>query len=257
MDYEEFMVIVAEAGDLDQVGAERAARATLQTLAERLSKGEARDLLEQSPAELKPLLYREGDAEAFDVDEFLRRVGEREGADVDTAERHARAVFYALGRALTADETADLAADLPQDFDPLVAEAQGRRVEIMPAEEIVLRVAEQAGIDIEPAGRLIDAVLETLAERVAGGEVDDMISRLPVELHPPLKRGKAAAPTAERISLDDFAERLARRAGTDPLTARDQARAVFAVLREALGTEDFSDVVAQLPGEYAVLLPPP
>src|SRR4051794_31762813 len=104
MDYGEFIEITQRETGLDVHAAERAARATLTTLAERLSSGQARDLLEQLPAELKPWLYTECAAEAFTVDDFVRRVAEREDVDLETAERHARAVFFALGRAVSGDE---------------------------------------------------------------------------------------------------------------------------------------------------------
>lgn len=138
---------------LDADAAERAARATLTTLAERLSPGEARDLLEELPAEMKPWVYTESAAERFDTDEFLRRVAERAGVDVETAERHARAVFFALGRAVRADEIDDIAAELPQDFEPLIAEARHRFFTVMPGEEFLSRVAERTGLDIDGARR--------------------------------------------------------------------------------------------------------
>jgi hypothetical protein len=40
-----------------------------------------------------------------------------------------------LGRALDADAVAHLAASLPQTFEPLVAEAEQRFLDIMPADE--------------------------------------------------------------------------------------------------------------------------
>jgi uncharacterized protein (DUF2267 family) len=70
-------------------------RATLTTLAERISAGEARDLAAQLPPELAPWLNVDKRSERFDVDEFLRRVTERSGADGDAALRRARSVFAA------------------------------------------------------------------------------------------------------------------------------------------------------------------
>jgi uncharacterized protein (DUF2267 family) len=97
-------------------------------------------------------------------------------------------------------------------------------------------------------------VLETLAERIAQGEVDDLISRVDRPLREPLRRGMAEAPgPARRMPLDTFLERVAKRAGVDPLDARSYARAVLTTLREAVGNEEFLDVTAQLPPEYAVL----
>ena len=258
MEYPEFLQITRIEAGIDEAAAEHAARATLTTLAERLSRGQARDLLEQLPAEIKPWLHTERAAERFDVDEFLRRVAEREGVDVETAERHARAVFFALGRAVSDDEIADVADELPQDFEPLIAEAQRRFFEVMPAEEFVAKVAERTGLDHEAARRATEAVLEALARRVAGGEIDDLIPRLPLELHASLRRGKAASGgTAKRMSLDRFLALINELEGVDLFEASEHVRAVFATLREAVGDDEYFDVTVQLPPDYDVLLPAP
>jgi uncharacterized protein (DUF2267 family) len=258
VDYQQFIQITQRDAAISAEVAERAAQAALTTLAERLSAGEARDLLEQLPAEMKPWVYTQSDAERFDIDEYLRRVAEREGVDVHTAERHARAVFFALGQAVSAEEIADVAAELPQDFEPLIAEAQRRFFEVLPAEEFLARVAERSGLDDDGARRATEAVLETLAERIAGGQVDDLIPQLPLELHEPLRRGKArSGGPARRMRLDRFLGQIAERAGVDPFEAGEHARAVFATLREAISDKEFYDVTAQLPPEYAVLLPAP
>ena len=55
MEYAEIIeAIWREAADLPPDVAERAAQAVLQTLAERLPRGEARHILAELPAELKP-----------------------------------------------------------------------------------------------------------------------------------------------------------------------------------------------------------
>jgi uncharacterized protein (DUF2267 family) len=253
-EHERFITTVEQKAGLARADAERAARATLETLAERLSAGEARDLAAQLPPELAPWLATHTGAEPFDVDEFMRRVAAREAADVGAAERHARAVFDALGRTVSRDEVADMAAELPKDFEPLIHEAEGRFMRIMPAEEFLHKVAERAGLDADGARRATDAVLSTLAERIAGGEVEDLITRLPVELHPPLQRGNAASNgVARKMSLDGFLRRVAEREGVTPATAREHTRAVFATLREAVGEEEFLDISAQLPLEYTAV----
>jgi uncharacterized protein (DUF2267 family) len=53
----------------------------------------------------------------------VRRVAEREGADPDLADDHVAAVFSALRRAVSRDELADVAAELPREFAPLVGSA--------------------------------------------------------------------------------------------------------------------------------------
>src|SRR3984885_776089 len=60
--------------------------------------------------------------------------------DVETALRHARVVFAALGRTLSPEAVEHLAAALPQIYRPLVAEAQLRYLEIMPTEQFWGRV---------------------------------------------------------------------------------------------------------------------
>lgn len=86
-----------------------------------MNEDEFLTIVEQLPPELAPWIAGTGNAEPFDVDEFLRRVAEREGVDVETAERHTRAVFEALRRTLTPDEFEDMVAELPKDFAPPVA----------------------------------------------------------------------------------------------------------------------------------------
>lgn len=254
-EYDRFLDIVGLKAGLPRDDAERAARATLQTLAERLSAGQARDLADRLPPELAPYAASTTPADAFDVDEFIRRVAEREGIDdLGSAERHAQAVFAALGRTVGEDEVADMVSELPKGFLPLVAEAQHRFSHVLSADEFLRRVGDRAGLDPRGARRATDAVLETLAERISGGEVADLISRLPVELHPPLKTGDAKSNGAARpMSLDEFVRRIAEREAVTPAEAREHARAVFATLREAVGEKEFLDVSAQLPLEFAAV----
>jgi len=256
MDYQQFVELVQrELPYLSREQADRAAQATFQTLAERLSRGQARDLVEQLPGS-GPWLFTQTDAEPFDYDEFVLRVAKREGVDETTAERHARAVFAALGRAIDPAELHDLIAELPEDFGPLVAEAQGRFDQLMPADEFVRRVSERAGLDLDEGGRAVEAVLQTLAERLAPGEVDDLNARLPRAFHPALKQGKARQDVAmRRMDRAEFLQRVAERASVPTETAFVLARAVLTTLREALPGEEFWDITAELPAEYAVLWP--
>ncbi len=71
-------------------------------------------------------------------------------------------------------------------------------------------MAERAGVDIGEARRATEAVLETLAARIGGGEADDLRTRLPVALHAPLERGKnLSGGKATRMKLDAFVRRVA------------------------------------------------
>ncbi|MGP3965814.1 DUF2267 domain-containing protein [Nonomuraea sp. 3N208] len=254
MDYEQFVKIVGRRiGQGGAESADRAVEATLQTLSERLSTEQSHDLMGEVPPEIMRLLYSESTPEPFDAVEFLHRVAEREGVDLETADRHARAVFWALGQTVSPDEIAYLAADLPHDFAPLLAEARHQPIEIVPAGRFLDAVAGRAGLDRAGAHRATEAVLETLAERVTPGEVEDLITRLPVQLHAPLKRGVTVKAT--RMPAEEFIRRIAEREHVPPETAREHALAVFTTLRESIPSEEFLDVTDHLPSDYAPLLP--
>ena len=250
MDRDQFIAVVRRVAGVGEEAAERATRATLQTLAERLSPEETRDLVERLPPELGPWLATGRPAEGFDVDTFLGRVAERAEVDLAAAERRARAVLTALARAVGDDEYADMVAQLPKDYAMLLP--RGPAVEVQPVEVLLAKVARRAGLDLDGARRATDAVLETLAERIADGEVDDLIGRLPVALHAALQRGKARHPGARRMPPEEFVDRVARREGASPEEAGRHARAVLTTLREAVG-EEFYDVTVQLPPGYARL----
>src|SRR5258707_7743565 len=174
MDYEEIIEVIGRAsGGLGREAAERPAQTTLQTLAERVGRGEGGHSLRELAAEFMPWLHTETDAEAFDIDEFLDRVAQREDVDVEKALLHARAVFFALGDALSPRAVAHLAVSLPHTFEPLVAEAQHRYLDIMPADQFWGRVRQRLDIDEAAARQITDAILETLAERMAAGQVED------------------------------------------------------------------------------------
>ena len=262
MDYEQIIGVIRKAlGGLSSRAAEHAARATLQTLAERLPRAEARHIQQELPAELAPWVYTETEAEAFDIDEFLDRVAKREDTDIETALLHARAVFTALGSALSPKAVAHLTATLPKTFDPLIAEAQNRSLDIMPADHFWGRVGQQLSIDQAGARLITEAVLETLAERIAAGQVEDLIAQLDPLLHPPLRRGVSTAPGARRMPLEEFLQRVARREGVDVDEAElfeqvfRHARAVFETLAEAVSAKEWFDVIVQLPEDYRGLIP--
>jgi uncharacterized protein (DUF2267 family) len=254
--HDQFLDIVEQITGADRERAERAAHAVLQTLAERIDRGEARDLAAALPPELAGRLTKAApSAEGFGIDDFLGRVAQRADLDPADAQRWARAVFVAIERTVPRKEFADMEAQLPNEFAPLLGEQHGRYVRVPPVEEILAKVAERAQLDPEGARRATEVVLETLAERIAGGEVEDLIAVLPPELHEPLRRGREhSGDNAQRMSLEGFLRRIAEREALDPpALARRHASAVFETLREELPPEEFLDVTAELPAEYAAV----
>lgn len=97
--------------------------------------------------------------------------------------------------------------------------------------------------------RAIQATLETLAERIDPGEADDLAAQLPPELGTFLRDVE----TTERFSVDDFFLRVAAKETADLPDAAHHARAVIAVLQEAVTTGEMDDIRAQLPDNYKPL----
>ncbi|MBV8951746.1 MAG: DUF2267 domain-containing protein [Actinobacteria bacterium] len=115
----------------------------------------------------------------------------------------------------------------------------------------------RTGLDPPDARRALEAVLETLAERLPAGEVADLVARLPIELHVALKRGRIHSdPVSQRMSMDEFVRRVAARERVPVDEAAEHVRAVFVELIDVIG-EEFFDVRSQLPPEYDRLLPGP
>jgi uncharacterized protein (DUF2267 family) len=238
--------------------AETVAQATLRTLGERLTDEQARELSHELPEPLRDwVLAAEGTPRTpFDTDEFIRRVATRAGIDEDTAERAARAVLTALARVVRGQEFRRLAEQLPSEYKRLLHEAEKRPLEreaptSVVGDLFVERVARRAALDPPEARRAAEAVAETLGERLAGGEVEDLAENLPEDLHPALERGNARTNgKAQKMSLDEFVWRIAEREGVGWEQALEHARAVFAVLRETLPPKEFSDMLHELPSAY-------
>lgn len=89
MDHEELLNTVAQRAEISADQANAFTRATLETLAERISGGEARDLAAPLPKELQqPLRPRAEDAERFGLEEFIRRVSQRTELPHDIGDGH-------------------------------------------------------------------------------------------------------------------------------------------------------------------------
>jgi len=119
MQEHEFVSAVKESLGLpDNRSAERAVKATLTVLGQRLEGGEAKDLASQLPGGLADALPSEGGGERFDVETFYQRIAEQEGEGVTVpqARQHARAIAKGLETALTDGEWQNFTSQLPNDF---------------------------------------------------------------------------------------------------------------------------------------------
>jgi uncharacterized protein (DUF2267 family) len=118
-------------------------------------------------------------------------------------------------------------------------------------DEFITKVGGRADVSLETADALIAATLQTLAERISGGEATQLAKYLPEELRPHLT---GAEELAQRFDSRAFVLRVAERAGTDPVRAASGVRAVFATLREETPREELEDVFTQLPKDYSSLV---
>ena len=122
MRYEEIIASVAERTGLFRGDAVALTCATLATLAERISGGEARDMTAQLPPPLKnPLRPAQEEAEAFGFDEFVNRVAQRSQCDSTVSGAAVDAVMVTLRDAVTPGEFDDVLSQLPKDFHRLGA----------------------------------------------------------------------------------------------------------------------------------------
>lgn len=133
MDHDEFIGQVQSRARLASRGeAERAVRATLETLSERMADGAAQNLAAQLPNEIGDHLRRHapataGTGEQFSLDDFFERVTEREGVDQPDAVFHARAVLEVTDEATTGGLMRKVREQFPSEFDRLFeAGSEGR-----------------------------------------------------------------------------------------------------------------------------------
>jgi uncharacterized protein (DUF2267 family) len=262
--YDTFVALVSNLASLSLPEAELALRAVIETLAEHLSEDERRTLAARLPKAVKPWLTEPGAGEELRHAAFFHRVAEREGIVVgprdrvalQTAERHIRAVFDVLRLVLLPHEIDELAERLPDQARRLLRPSEVRPRAIIDADSFVEHVARAGRFDLDRAWRATEAVLETLGERLAEGEVSDLEALLPGEFRPALELGKLhSGGKASRFDVDEFVGRVADRVGeTSHDEALDDARFVFRALRERLPERELDDILAELPSEYDDLI---
>ncbi|MEU8781111.1 DUF2267 domain-containing protein [Streptomyces sp. NPDC048637] len=121
MDDKEFFRAVADRAGLSRQEAADLTRATLETLALRLSGGEARDLALELPEPLRVSL-QQGRAEmvVFGPAESIRRVRRRTGLSGPEADRGVRAVLGTLQEAISRKEFAHAMSQLGKEYAHLV-----------------------------------------------------------------------------------------------------------------------------------------
>ncbi|MEV4656831.1 DUF2267 domain-containing protein [Micromonospora sp. NPDC049301] len=126
MEYEDFINAVATRAKVSTDQAATLTSATLQTLADRISAGQAEDLAYQLPDGLddhlrkQPPHRRQEQAQSFGLDEFVRRVADRPTVDRALAAAGVGAVLTTLREAVSRDEFEDAVAQLPKEFQQVI-----------------------------------------------------------------------------------------------------------------------------------------
>ncbi|WP_430504871.1 DUF2267 domain-containing protein [Haloparvum sp. PAK95] len=125
---ESFAEAVADVTDLSEPEAETAAAATLRTLGERVSRGEAEDVAEflREPADEWLVEEAAADPGSFDGDEFVRRVAVRADVDEQTAREYADAASDALAGIVPTRALDRMNEQLPDEYGEFLQPIAGR-----------------------------------------------------------------------------------------------------------------------------------
>lgn len=113
--------------------------------------------------------------------------------------------------------------------------------------EFLGAVQNLARLDSDSAAvSAVRATLETLGERLAGGQAEHIAAQLPEEIGYYLQQPDKD----ESFELDEFYQRVAEREAVDYPDAVYHAKVVMRVLSDAITPGEISDLRAQLPDEF-------
>lgn len=127
----------------------------------------------------------------------------------------------------------------------------------MQYDAFIQRIQEYADLETQAeAVALTKAVLATLGERLYRTERDELAAQLPNGVKEFLFAERDRGNTrqvVQRFSLEEFYNRVSARAEIGRPDAIRQAKAVMAVLQEAVSAGEVQDVMAELPDEFTEL----
>ena len=117
-------------------------------------------------------------------------------------------------------------------------------------QQFIDRVRERGLIsDLDHAARAATAIVQTLSERLEGGESGDLLAQLPKALQLTVRPYESSMAYGER----EVVKKVREREGVSIDDARRHIRAVFTTLEEATSSGEMSHLRAQLPQDYASL----
>jgi uncharacterized protein (DUF2267 family) len=241
---------------------EGAASAVVCVLTERLTAGEAHDLLRALPAALQALFERcvvdrmGTPTVVVDRAELVERVADDLGITPAHAELVCSAVFQALRDALPAATAAHVAAQLPGDLQelwlspPIVA--PDLDVDVAPPEALAVALRDlERRTNLPPylaPAAAFEAVMCPLSRRLSGGEVRHVRMGLPEPFRPLFDRCAAhRGESAMLFGRDELVEMVRDHLGTDAETTERIIVEVFRAMRRALPQRVSHEITSQLP----------
>ncbi|OCQ89877.1 hypothetical protein BCD64_18205 [Nostoc sp. MBR 210] len=108
---------------------------------------------------------------------------------------------------------------------------------------------------LEEAELATRATLETIKERVAESDIQDLAAQLPRKLSDYLQAQTQAS--TQSFHLQEFIQRVSQKEHIEPTTTAIHVRAVFAVLQNAISPEIFSKFQAHFSHDYEELFTAP
>lgn len=241
---------------------DEAISAVMCALTERITAGEAHELLEAVPPTVRAffevcVIHREGrPTTKLDRAEFLERVAEHLGVTPAHAELASEAVFAAIRSELPDEIARNVAQQLPRGLAQLwlapprfdapaeatIAEDEARRsVESHIAAEVALP------FDVTSA-EAFAAVMCALSQRLSGGEARELLLGLPVPLRRLVDRCMAHRPEpSATFGKDELVRRVTEHVRMTPSEAEALVRATFAGVKRVLPEKVVHDVESQLP----------
>jgi uncharacterized protein (DUF2267 family) len=247
VNYPELLDRVAEKTGLQPPEAEVPTKVVLSVLGERLSAKEAHDLASELPRQVKrPLVNAPAHGREYGAGDFVHQVAEREKVPEPKAREHVQAVLSTVREAVSTGEYRDVAAEMWRDpaYRDLWtwSKPAGARIGY---DEFLERVQERTGLGRALAELATQATVSTLAERISGGDAEEVALELPVELRQWMQKTSGSA---ERFGAEEFVRRVAAKVpDLKPEETDDVVRAVLTTLREGVSRKEVLDTLSQLP----------
>ncbi len=246
---------------------EAAVSAAMCTLTERLSAGEAHELLAAVPPALRPMftacsIHEQKPVEQLDFAAFVAKVADHLDVTPAHAELVCSAVFSAVRAELPEPIIASIATQLPHGLKELwlgpprsapdlETDISNNWIRRAFEHDLERRAKLPPGVT---AGAAFAAVMCALTRRLSGGEAKDVFLGLPSALRPllwrcALHRAEGAAIFGKVEMIHDVAEHLS----IGEADAERVAREVLHAAKRNLPQETIEDVAAQLPADLREL----